>query len=183
MAALSGMRIEELCRLKVRDCAGGLFKITKAKTTAGVRSVPIHSDLCAIVTGRSAGKGSDGYLFDELADPPAGSPRERSMPAVKRFSRYMRALGVAVVVAGKRRSLTNFHSFRRWFITKAEHAGQPENIIASVVGHKRQGMTLGVYSGGPSADQFKACVESVKLPEATAQAPAAPSPPAKTRGV
>ena len=70
MAALSGMRIEELCRLKVRDCAGGLFKITKAKTTAGVRSVPVHSNLCAIVARRSAGKGSDGYLFDELADPP-----------------------------------------------------------------------------------------------------------------
>ena len=184
MAALSGMRIEELCRLKARDCAGGLFKITKAKTTAGVRSVPIHSDLCAIVARRSAGKGSDGYLFGELADPPAGSPRERSMPAVKRFSRYMRALGVAVVVAGKRRSLTNFHSFRRWFVTKAEHAGQPENIIASVVGHKRQGMTLGVYSGGPNAAQFRACVESVKLPEATtiAQTPP-PSPPSKTRGV
>ena len=106
------------------------------------------------------------------------------MPAVKRFSRYMRALGVAVVVEGKRRSLINFHSFRRWFVTKAEHAGQPENIIASVVGHKRQGMTLGVYSGGPNAAQFRACVESVKLPEATtiAQTPP-PSPPSKTRGV
>ena len=181
MAALSGMRIEELCRLKVRDCAGGLFKITKAKTTAGVRSVPAHPDLCSIVAGRSAGKSLDGYLFDELTDPPAGSPRERSMPAVKRFSRYMRAIGVAVLVPGKRRSLTNFHSLRRWFVTKAEHAGQPETIIASVVGHKRQGMTLGVYSGGPNAAQFRACVKSVKLPAPAAQSPTL-SPTAKTRG-
>ena len=179
MAALSGMRIEELCRLKVRDCAGGLFKITRAKTTAGVRSVPIHSDLCAIVTGRSAGKGSDGYLFDDLPTPPEGSQRERSSPAVKRFSRYTRALGVAVVVPGKRRSLVNFHSFRRWFVTKAEHAGQAPPTIASVVGHKRQGMTLGLYSAGPSLEQFRACVESVKLPEATT----AQTSPSKTRGV
>ena len=183
MAALSGMRVDELCRLKVQDCDGDSFRIAKSKTTAGVRSVPIHSDLCAIVARRSAGKGLDTYLFDELADPPAGSRRERSMPAVKRFSRYTRALGVAVVLEGKRRSLTNFHSFRRWFVTKAEHAGQPENIIASVVGHKRQGMTLGLYSGGPSADQFKTCVEAVKLPEATAQPPSPPPPSTKPKGV
>jgi integrase len=61
--------------------------------------------------------------------------------------------------------LTNFHSFRRWFITEAERAGQPESIIAAIVGHKRKGMTLGVYSGGPSGVQFAACIEAVKLPE------------------
>ncbi len=184
MGALSGMRIEELCSLKVRDCAAGLFRITKAKTAAGVRSVPIHSDLCAIVTRRIAGKAPNGHLFDDLPTPPEGSARERSMPASKRFSRYMRAVGVAVVVPGKRRSLTNFHSLRRWFITRAEHAGQTHTTVASVVGHKRQGETFGLYSGGPSADQFKACVEAVKLPEATAQASPPPPPPStKTKGV
>jgi len=71
---------------------------------------------------------------------------------------------VAVKIEGKRRSLTNFHSLRRWFITKAEQAGQPETIIAAVVGHKRDGMTLGVYSAGPSGDQFRKCVEAVMLP-------------------
>jgi integrase len=175
MAALSGMRVDELCRLKVRDCEGGAFRVDKSKTTAGVRSVPTHSELQTIVARRSVGKGSDGYLFDELADPPKGSRRERSMPAVKRFSRYTRALGVAVVLEGKRRSLVNFHSFRRWFCTKAEQAGQPETIIAAVVGHKRHGMTFGVYSGGPNEMQFRACVEAVKLP-----APPS-SPPAKTK--
>lgn len=58
------------------------------------------------------------------------------------------------MIEGKRRSLVNFHSLRRWFITKAEQAGQPESIIAAVVGHKRQGMTLGGYSGGPSGEHY-----------------------------
>jgi hypothetical protein len=55
-------------------------------------------------------------------------------------------------------------SFRRYFITKAEQADQMEHIIAVVVGHKRTGMTLGRYSGGPLLEQARRCVEAVKLP-------------------
>ena len=164
MAALSGMRIDELCRLTVGTVEGDLFRVTKGKTDASIRSVPIHPDLKPIVERRSMGKAAEAYLFDELKAPREGSASERSMPAVKRFGRYMRKVKVEVMLAGKRRSLVNFHSFRRWFITQAERAGQPESIIAAVVGHERQGMTLGVYSGGPSGDQYRACVEAVKLP-------------------
>ena len=53
---------------------------------------------------------------------------------------------------------------RRYFITKAEQADQMEHIIAVVVGHKRTGMTLGRYSGGPLLEQARRCVEAVKLP-------------------
>jgi len=72
----------------------------------------------------------DQYIFEELTAPSKESTREISMPAVKRFSRYIRDVEVAVMIKGKRRSLTNFHSLRRWFVTKAEQARQPENIIA-----------------------------------------------------
>jgi integrase len=74
---------------------------------------------------------------------------------------------------GKRRSRVNFHSFRRWFITMAERADQPESIIAVVVGHKRASMTLGVYSGGPLMEQARRCVEAVSLPKSTRQLRAA----------
>lgn len=160
MGALSGMRIDELCRLTVGTVEGGLFGITKAKTKSGVRSVPIHPDLCGIVARRCEGKGKDAFLFDELS----GKSLERSMPAVKRFGRYMRSIKVAVIVADKRRSLVNFHSFRRWFITQAERAGQTKTTIEAVVGHKREGESFGTYSGGPSEAQHRACVEAVKLP-------------------
>jgi integrase len=55
VAALSGMRIEEIYRLTVADCANGWFRIRHAKTRAGVRRVPVHSALTTIgsVTSRA----------------------------------------------------------------------------------------------------------------------------------
>jgi len=61
------------------------------------------------------------------------------MPTSKRFRTYRRGLGVDDQVEPKRRSLVNFHSFRRWFITKAEQAGIHPHIIAVVVGTRRAG--------------------------------------------
>ena len=86
------------------------------------------------------------------------------MPLVKAFVTYRRALGVDETLKGMRQSRVDFHSFRRWFVTKAEGAGVMGSIISAVVGHERQGMTLGVYSGGPSLEQLKTCVEAVRLP-------------------
>lgn len=162
IGALSGMRIEEICRLAVRDAVDGAFNIRRSKTAAGIRSVPIHPDLVPIVARRSADKKADEFLFDELnASGPGG---ERSMAVSKRFGRFRQTVKVHEKADGKRRSLVNFHSFRRWFITKAEEAGQPPWTIEAVVGHKREGMSLGVYSGGPSVEQLRGCVEAVRLP-------------------
>ena len=36
--------------------------------------------------------------------------------------------------AGRRRSLVSFHSFRRWFITKAEHAGSAAAATGTTLG-------------------------------------------------
>lgn len=163
MAALSGMRIEELCGLRVGDCAGGGFAVREGKTDAAARTVPIHPDLAGIVARRCAGKAAAGFLFHEL--PGGGLDGKRSDPASKRFTRLRRALGVDDAREGRRRSLANFHSFRRWFITKAEQAGIPGETIKVVVGHKREDVTFGVYSGSPSEKQKRACVEAVRLPE------------------
>ena len=164
VAALTGMRIEEVYRLEVRDCADGWFNIRKAKTRAGIRRVPIHPDLTGIVTRRCKGKAATGYLFDEAG--PHKEGRERSMAASKRFGHYRKRKGVEVdeVADGKRRSLVNFHSFRRWFITAAARADQPERIVQQVVGHKAQGMTMGVYFGGDLPARLQECVAAVRLP-------------------
>jgi integrase len=58
----------------------------------------------------------------------------------------------------------NFHSLRRWFITSALRAGQPERVVQQVVGHKAQGVTLGVYFAGDLQGALRACVEAVRLP-------------------
>ncbi len=161
IAALSGMRIEEIFQLRVKDCAGDTFSIVTAKTRAGVRKVPIHRDLTTLVERRTAGKKDTAFLFDDVRT----RTGERSQPVSKQFGRYRKLLGVDETPAGKRRSRVDFHSLRRWFITKAERAGQAPHIIEAVVGHKRQGMSLGRYSGGPSVDQqMRECVEAVRLP-------------------
>lgn len=169
IAALSGMRVEEIARLKVKDCQGDAFDIREAKTGAGVRRVPIHPDILPIITKLRTNVEPEAFLFPELNTPPPSSPLERSMPWVKAFGRYRQSLGVHEQEDGKRQARTDFHSFRRWFVTKAEQAGIPKDTVASVVGHVREGMTFGVYSGGPSWEQRKACVEAVCLPRQKAE--------------
>jgi integrase len=133
------------------------------KTPASRRVVPIHTAVWPIVQMRIAGKAADAFVFDELGPLPSpGQPR--SAAAVKAFGRYRAAVGVDDRREGQRRSLVNFHSFRRTFVTLAEQAGQPETTIRSVVGHKRSGMTFGIYSGGPSLEQRRACIEAVQVP-------------------
>ncbi|PTW63437.1 site-specific recombinase XerD [Breoghania corrubedonensis] len=165
IAALTGARIDPIVCLRVCDCADGVFIFKPQKKEKKERACPIHPDLAAIIERRVEGKEPEDALFPEWPAPrKKGSMRERSFKASSQFTDYRRKMGVDEVVSGKRRSLVNFHSFRRWFITKAEQADQPESIIAAVVGHKRQGMTLGRYSAGPLVDQARRCVEAVNLP-------------------
>ena len=163
VAALTGARLDAIVSLKVGDCEGGAFTFMPQKKEKQPRSVPIHSELAAIVLRRTAGKEADHGLFPDWPGPKKAG-RERSSQATLAFTRYRREVGVEEMVPSRRRSLVNFHSFRRWFITKAEQAGQPENIIAAVVGHKRKGLTFGRYCAGPLAEQMRQCVEAVKLP-------------------
>jgi integrase len=168
IAALSGARIDAIVSLKVKDCqivdGEGLFRFKPQKKERARRNVPMHSELVELVEELIRGKGLEDDVFPEYPGPRPGTQQERSMPVVKTFTRYRRAVGVDDTRPGLKRALTNFHSWRRWFIEKAEQAGQAENVIASVVGHQRPGMTFGVYSRGPSMEQLRACVESVKLP-------------------
>lgn len=167
IAALTGMRIGEVATLWVEECpisgdGAGYFDIRQGKTAAAARRVPMHPDLVELVKARSAGKGPQDWLFHELS-------REKSPSDVlgKRFHQYRLKLKVDDKQTGKRRSLVNFHSFRRWFVTQAERAGIPESTISAVVGHEegRKSITLGVYSDGPAWQQMRACVEAVRLPD------------------
>lgn len=161
VSALSGLRLAEIVTLRVGECGDDAFDIQHGKTQAARRRVPIHPQLAGIISRRVAGKRQDDWVFQELA-----TERDPGDTFGKRFSRYRELLGVDDKRDGKRRSLVNFHSFRRWFVTEAERAGQPETTIAAVVGHAegRRSMTFGIYSGGPSDQQRRACVE-VHLPQ------------------
>ncbi len=170
IAALTGARIDAIVSLRLADIDNGCFRFKPMKKERGPRLVPIHSALEAIVAELCAGKKASQDLFTRADGTPRfpefgpGDQRERSMPASKAFTHYRRKLRVDEVVDGKARSLVNFHSFRRWFSTKAEEAGQPIHVIEAVTGHTRQGTMLDRYSAGPSLEQRRACVEAVRPP-------------------
>jgi integrase len=166
IGALTGARLEAIVDLKVKDCQDGTFTFKPQKKEPGARDVPIHSSLTQIVARRIAGKMPDDDFFPEW--PPVRkkeSMRERSFKTSNHFTAYRRKVGVEEARVDKRRSLVNFHSFRRWFITMAERAGQPESTIQTVVGQKRASVAFGKYSGGPSLQQLRECVEAVMLPQ------------------
>ncbi len=162
VAALSGMRIEEVYRLTVADSAAGWFKLRQSKTQAGVRRVPIHSELAALVARRVEGKAAEAYLFHEAG--PRKEGRERSMAVSKRFGHYRRRLKVDEAVTGQRQGRIDMHSLRRWFVSAARNAGIDRAVVAAVVGHEAGNITDDIYSGGPSAELLRACVEVVRLP-------------------
>lgn len=165
--ALTGMRIEEAARLRVRDCAEGVFRIQtegRGKTPAATRAVPVHPDLAVIVERRTKDKASDAWFFQELGEPDRYGRRSPTLDA--RLNRYRRELGVHDQPPGAKRSRVTIHSFRRWFITKALRAGQPERVVKQIVGHKlpMADVTLGVYFEGDLPAALRACVEAVNLP-------------------
>jgi integrase len=159
LAALSGMRLEELYRLRVAHCTGGIFDIRQAKTDAGVRKVPIHPDLAPIVERRANNKKPTDYLMHEGSN---ADGRERSAPASQRFGRYRQKVGVHDREDGQRHSRVDFHSLRRWFITESRK-GFDRAVVAAVVGHENGNIT-DVYSAGPDMETKRRCVEFVKLP-------------------
>jgi len=133
IAALTGARINVICELRVRDCTDGAFKFKPAKQEPAARRVPIHPDLKEIVERRIKRKGPAEFLFDEC--PEATTKRPRSAAPSQAFTRYRRDLEVDERAEWKRQSNVDFHSFRRWFTTKAEQAGQLPHIIDAVTGH------------------------------------------------
>lgn len=107
---------------------------------------------------------ASGFLLDGIGA--VNKHGERSPAASKRFNRYRETVGVHEKDVTARRSRVNFHSFRRWFVTEALRAGQPERIVKQVVGHKlpKHDVTVGVYFGGDTLAALRACVEAVRLP-------------------
>ncbi|SFR33191.1 Site-specific recombinase XerD [Yoonia tamlensis] len=160
----SGMRQAEIITLWVEEVVtdddGLWFNIQQGKTDAAARMVPVHSSLEGMIRARMANKSGHDMLFHELSD--ASNPSDTFG---KRFKRYREALGVDDKQPGVRRSLVNFHSARRWFATKARHAGIDKDTIADVIGHRpdKQDVTFGRYARGASRVQLRGCVEAVKV--------------------
>ncbi|WP_298957618.1 integrase [uncultured Methylobacterium sp.] len=164
IAALTGARLDAVIDLKVADLSKGYFTFKKQKKEKGGREIPVHPDLSQIVARRIKGKKPEDDLFPEWPGPSGPSAKPRSSYFSKRYTKYTSDIGVRDEVEGHRRSKVNFHSWRRWFITKLERLRIREPLIAGIVGHTRPGITLGVYSGGPEFEEAKEAIAQVRLP-------------------
>jgi integrase len=134
----TGCRIEELCALKVEQVKGDYFAVEDAKTKAGWRDVPIHSELRQAMA-RLVDQSKDGCVLSGLTVNKYG---DRSNGIGKRFGRMKASLGFGPQHV--------FHSIRKTVVTILENASVPENIVADIVGHEKTTMTYGLYSGGVS---------------------------------
>lgn len=152
-AAYTGARIEELCLVQSKDVSpnGSSFKIPDAKTGAGVREVPVHSMLKATIQ-RLIGDTTDGYLIKSTAK---NTHDKRSDPLGKRFGRLKDGLGF-----GPERV---FHSIRKTVATQLENAGIAEGVAADILGHEKQTMTYGLYSGGTSLENKARAIEALSF--------------------
>jgi integrase len=176
IAALSGMRIEEICQLRLSDCTNGLFNIRFGKTDNAVRIFPIHSMLVPFVNERlEDGEASD-FLIKGLRERTASND-SRSDPLGKAFMRFRRKLGIGSAKGSNReRSEVEFHSFRRWFIRVVRDAindralGFSFHTLQEVVGHStvaisRSEQQTQDYSGQSPMSAKQAVIEVVRLPE------------------
>jgi integrase len=154
VAAYTGARIEELCSLKCADIKEekGFLNIADAKTEAGIRTVPIHHEIVALVGNLKKGS-SDGYLFDGLT---FNKYNLRSNAIGKRFGRLKKKLGYSEKKV--------FHSIRKSFVTELENCGVPENVAADIVGHEKKDITYGLYSGGNILEVKREAIERVRFP-------------------
>lgn len=68
VAALTGMRRDEIANLKVKHIADGVIRVLGTKTDAALRDVPVHPDLTDLLKRRSTGKSANDFIFDELPE-------------------------------------------------------------------------------------------------------------------
>ena len=149
IGAYTGMRIEEICSLKIDDIdiKSGSLKVTDSKTISGIREVPIHSKLKTRIK-QLIKNSEDGYLISGLT---MNKYHDRSNAIGKRFGRLKTGLGFP--------SLKVFHSIRKTVSTTFENNEVLENIVADIIGHDKPRMTYGKYSSGTNLKIKKEKIE------------------------
>ncbi|EPZ9139709.1 site-specific integrase [Klebsiella aerogenes] len=162
MGLLSGCRLDELASLKkseIQTVEGvRCLYISKSKTKAGIRHVPIHSRLSAIV---------DEYLshaYGEYLFPQANRINRKDGKKGPFYSQAFTRLRRRVLPTATDRQC--FHSLRGMFITCLDRAGVPEQRIGAITGHtdqKSKTEAFRTYSQGASMEELKKHVEIVKF--------------------
>ncbi|MHC8325435.1 tyrosine-type recombinase/integrase [Pseudomonas sp. LB1P83] len=155
LGTYTGARIEELCQLKAEHVIepDGVksFDIVDSKTAAGIRVVPIHPALSALVD-RLVEQSKGGYLVPSSSKNKYGI---RSDALSKAFGRLKTTHGYG--------SQQVFHSIRKTAITQLVRASVQGPLIAELVGHETGSVTFDVYSQGATAAQKLEAISKLPL--------------------
>lgn len=151
----TGARIEELAMLKKAnlDLKQEVIHFKGTKTKAADREVPMHPVLVPILSALVFNREEE-YVIPGLTIDARG---ERGKALGKRFGRLKTAMGF------KGRDKV-FHSIRKTVGTLFEQAEVLEGVAADILGHEKQTMTYGLYSGGSSMKQKREAVHKLKYP-------------------
>ena len=146
ISAYSGARIEGVSQLRVTDIRVDpdtriRFMRMTDKTAAGDRFVPVHPQISGLIDRLIKGADNEGFLIHSTAKNKYG---ERSQPIGKRFGRLKTDLGFD--------GRFMFHSLRKTVSHLLETAECPEGVAKDIVGHVKQDMTFGLYSGETRID-------------------------------
>lgn len=150
LAIYTGARIDELAQLQIKNVSIDEITIKRAKSKAGNRTLPVHDELKPLVAALLADAGrTEGskYLIPGL---PINQYGNRSDALSKRFGRLKFGLGFDDRYV--------FHSIRMTVSTIFEQNDVPENVTADILGHDKNTMSYGVYSGGSSMEQKRAAI-------------------------
>ncbi|MEH3543608.1 site-specific integrase [Klebsiella variicola] len=162
MGLFSGCRLDELASLKkseIQTVEGvRCFYISKSKTKAGIRHVPIHSRLFAIV---------DEYMshsYGEYLFPQANKINRADGKKGPFYSQAFTRLRRRVLPTATDRQC--FHSLRGMFITCLDRAGVSETRIGAITGHTEQKAkteAFRTYSQGAGMKELSKYVESINF--------------------
>lgn len=160
VALYTGMRLNEIAALtcdRIKEEDGVPFiDVDDAKTLAGIRKVPIHPRLSWLVARARGGEGAARMWPKFVPEGPGGKP---GGDAGKLFTAHKQKLGFT-----DRAKV--FHSFRKNVVGQLERARVPQNEVAQLVGHEKQGLTFGVYGQQMSLGRLAEIVALIKYPSA-----------------
>ncbi len=159
LLAVTGLRLEEAARLRIRDCSDQghavWLHIREAKTKAGIRRVPV---VCKTVMDmlrvRLEDREDEEYVFGNLV----------SKVYNKRSHTLSQRLGRSLRLVVKDESVVASHSWRHRARTLLEQGDINPWVSDWIMGHSRPGEGLNRYSKGPSDEQLLAAMKWVVLP-------------------
>lgn len=163
ISALSGMRLDKIGQLRIGDCRDDTFSVTRSKSAAGVRTIPMHSARRPMIAQLVANAIQRPICFSTFRTPVGMAigqwPSRSGLPNT---ARNLMSMTRDPVRDDPKSTSTVLDVGLR---PKAEDAGHRENVLANIMGHESEvGITFGLYSNAQLKRLKKAYVESVKLP-------------------